>query len=99
MKAVLSSLAQSIPSVMHVTMVLTIILLVFGILGVQIFAGKFAACEEPLWTTKVSCEGHDAMWSNPSVGHFDNVFIVIPRPLDLSVPVSVWFLSPSLADT
>eukprot|EP01064_Diplonema_japonicum_P039661 TRINITY_DN9_c4_g1_i1.p1 TRINITY_DN9_c4_g1~~TRINITY_DN9_c4_g1_i1.p1 ORF type:complete len:1736 (+),score=356.14 TRINITY_DN9_c4_g1_i1:114-5321(+) len=62
MRLVLQSLLASLPSLSHVIVISTLILTIFGIMGVQFFAGRFYACTDVVWSdhsfikTKRECE-------------------------------------------
>lgn len=87
MKLVVNSLLRALPGVIHVLLVQLLFLLIFGILGVQLFMGRFAECTDPSVLTRVNCSGRYThllpngtlgsavrRWSNPDFGHFDDVF-------------------------
>ena len=57
MKMVVNSLLRALPGVANVFLVMTSLLLIFGILGVQLFMGKFAQCTVPGVYTSDECEG------------------------------------------
>merc|ERR1719409_636375 len=46
MKLIITSLVQTLPSVLNVTGVVVVFHLVFAILGMQMFGGKFGACTD-----------------------------------------------------
>lgn len=57
-KTVVNALLESIPSLLNVMLIVLLFLLVFGILGVQLFSGKTGNCSDPLITTwKTECVG------------------------------------------
>ena len=53
--------------------VATFILLIFGILGVQLFAGRFASCSRGEHLDKAACEAVGGLWANPAFGNFDDI--------------------------
>ena len=73
MKVVISLLFKTLPKVVNVLVVSGFILLIFAILGVQLFAGKFASCSIANATTKAACLEQGGLWANPAFGDFDNV--------------------------
>ena len=69
---------RTLPSVVHVIMVCALIMIVFAILGVQLFAGRFAYCISPDPTiaaqmTHEGCTDAGGDWTNPEIGSFDNI--------------------------
>ena len=44
MKLVVNSLLRALPGVANVVLVMLLLMLIFGILGVQLFMGRFAQC-------------------------------------------------------
>eukprot|EP00761_Pharyngomonas_kirbyi_P014924 gb/GECH01014955.1/.p1 GENE.gb/GECH01014955.1/~~gb/GECH01014955.1/.p1 ORF type:complete len:1446 (+),score=208.71 gb/GECH01014955.1/:1-4338(+) len=73
MKVVIDALLESIFSILNVTMVAILIIIVFGIIGVQLFAGKFYSCTDPDITTKDACLNSGNEWIN-APAHFDNIY-------------------------
>ena len=47
-KTVVNSLLESIPALLNVLLIVLLFLLVFGILGIQLFKGKLGRCNDPL---------------------------------------------------
>ena len=45
-KTVVNSLLQSIPALLNVLLIVLLFLLVFGILGIQLFKGKLGNCND-----------------------------------------------------
>jgi len=59
-KTVVNSLLQSIPALLNVLLIVLLFLLVFGILGIQIFKGAMGYCNDrdnPSILTKADCVG------------------------------------------
>lgn len=55
-KTVVNSLLKSIPSLLNVLLIIILFLLVFGILGVQLFKGSISYCnDESITTNKADC--------------------------------------------
>ncbi|XP_030244880.1 sodium channel protein para isoform X6 [Drosophila navojoa] len=80
MKVVVNALVQAIPSIFNVLLVCLIFWLIFAIMGVQLFAGKYFKCED-LNGTKLSheiipnrnaCESENYTWVNSAM-NFDHV--------------------------
>lgn len=73
MKIVLISLLQSIVAILNVIIVQIVILLMFAILGVSLFAGKLYVCSNQEFDTRLQCElagyAWQAIWPN-----FDNIW-------------------------
>ena len=81
--------------------VATFILLIFAILGVQLFSGRFAACSRGEHLDKVACEAVGGLWANPAFGNFDDIAaaalllfemagdlpLPYPLPLALALPL------------
>ncbi|XP_076373626.1 sodium channel protein para-like isoform X3 [Tachypleus tridentatus] len=80
MKVVVNALVQAIPAIMNVLLVCLIFWLIFAIMGVQMFAGKYYRCldsegNRPSVTevpSKKICESKNMTWDNPMI-NFDNV--------------------------
>uniref|UniRef100_A0AAN0LJ60 Multifunctional fusion protein n=3 Tax=Arthropoda TaxID=6656 RepID=A0AAN0LJ60_9ACAR len=81
MRVVVNALVQAIPSIFNVLLVCLIFWLIFAIMGVQLFVGKFAYCEDPetnhivdytIVTNKSDCAAYNMTWTNPMI-NFDNV--------------------------
>lgn len=71
MKLVVQSLLQSIVAIANAGFVLTIIWVVFAILGVSMFGGKFRSCEGLATSSELECEYYGAQWKDAF--NFDNV--------------------------
>lgn len=81
MRVVVNALIQAIPSIFNVLLVCLIFWLIFSIMGVQMFGGKFWRCLDPktreLVTYEVAanrfeCIERNLTWANPQI-NFDNV--------------------------
>lgn len=80
MRVVVNALVQAIPAIFNVLLVCLIFWLIFAIMGVQLFNGKFHKCiddegEKLNWTyipDRASCEQKNFTWFNPLI-NFDNV--------------------------
>lgn len=73
MKIVVTALLESVVAIMNVGIVLLLVWLMFAILGVDLFAGKFYSCEIESIETKDKCEEYGYDWTNKE-HNFDNVF-------------------------
>ena len=80
MKIVVNALLQAIPSICNVFFVCVVFWLIFSIMGVQLFAGKFYKCVDedgerlPVEVTanKTECLAKNYTWENSKI-NFDNV--------------------------
>ena len=81
MRIVVNALVQAIPSIFNVLLVCLIFWLIFAIMGVQLFNGKFHKCIDPddgsrpdfrIIRNKVECYANNFTWEN-SVMNFDHV--------------------------
>ncbi|CAF0833175.1 unnamed protein product [Rotaria sordida] len=76
LKLVAQTLLSSLKSIGHIVIICCIFFLIFGILGVQLFKGKFYYCKGPLAynvTTRQQCEAmSDHRWQNQQY-NFDNL--------------------------
>ena len=73
MRLVIALLLRTMPKVIDICAVSLLFLLIFAILGVQLFAGKFASCSLDGVTTLAACAAAGGVWANPSIGSFDDV--------------------------
>jgi len=65
MKIVVNSLLSSIPMLTNVFLVSTLFYYVFGILAVQLMAGKLSVCSLTQFRTKVLCLAGKGKWIHP----------------------------------
>jgi hypothetical protein len=80
LQVVVNALVQAIPSIFNVLLVCLVFWLVFGIMGVTLFSGRFRSCLDgdgkyANVTDKASCEANKHLnytWSNAIVT-FDHV--------------------------
>jgi voltage-gated sodium channel type II alpha len=80
LRVVVNSLIRSIPSVINVVLICIVFWLVFSILGVQFFAGKFYKCvyanetrvSYDIVANKTECLAKNLTWMNSRI-NFDNV--------------------------
>ena len=66
MRMVLKSVALSVGAMANVSAVLLLVFVVFGILGVQIFAGRFYRCDDPTVPNKRRASGRTCIQSPAS---------------------------------
>lgn len=77
MKLIVNALLASIPNMTNVAAVCFLFLLIFAIMGVDQFKGKFYKCsldDSPEIVTKQNCLDLDGEWIN-TTENFDNVAI------------------------
>ncbi|XP_037879739.1 sodium channel protein para isoform X24 [Glossina fuscipes] len=80
MRVVVNALVQAIPSIFNVLLVCLIFWLIFAIMGVQLFAGKYFKCVDDNGTTlsheiipnKNACDSENLTWENSAM-NFDHV--------------------------
>ena len=72
MRVVVKALFQSILALLNVMIVILIIWLLFAILGVSLFGGKFYSCENRALETQFECEEYGYTWVK-AYANFDNV--------------------------
>ncbi|XP_068153749.1 sodium channel protein para isoform X44 [Drosophila tropicalis] len=80
MRVVVNALVQAIPSIFNVLLVCLIFWLIFAIMGVQLFAGKYFKCEDTNGTklsheiipNRNACESENYTWVNSAM-NFDHV--------------------------
>ncbi|XP_058457327.1 sodium channel protein para isoform X42 [Malaya genurostris] len=80
MRVVVNALVQAIPSIFNVLLVCLIFWLIFAIMGVQLFAGKYFKCVDSNKTTlsheiipdDVACKSENYTWENSPM-NFDHV--------------------------
>mmetsp|Transcript_43521 Transcript_43521/g.105631 ORF Transcript_43521/g.105631 Transcript_43521/m.105631 type:complete len:2203 (+) Transcript_43521:102-6710(+) len=98
MRLVVNSLLMALPGVIHVLLIQLLFLLIFGILGVQLFMGRFADCTDASILLREDCTGTftyvdvngteltaTRRWQNPDIGHFDDVFSAILTLFEMSM--------------
>lgn len=82
MQVVVNALIQAIPSIFHVLLVCLVFWLIFAIMGVQLFGGRFWHCIDEdgnnlnisIVNNETDCHNLNYTWVNPAV-NFDNFFI------------------------
>nr|WQE97497.1 voltage-gated sodium channel [Varroa destructor] len=80
MRVVVNALVQAIPAIFNVLLVCLIFWLIFSIMGVQMFAGRFYHCVDAnnsqlnstFIPNKEACINNNFTWKNPMI-NFDNV--------------------------
>ncbi len=78
LRVVVDLFIKTLPAVGNVMLVVLLFSVVFGILGVQLFAGTFASCRHPderiaSSGTRAACTRDGGEWVNPAIGSFDNI--------------------------
>ena len=92
---------MAIPAIINVLLVCVVFWLIFSIMGVQFFAGKFYKCldsdgeilERSVVKTKAECLANNYTWKNSQVT-FDNVgagYLALFQVVSTSF-VTYWFL-------
>lgn len=72
MKLVIKAMIQSLAALLNVGVVLILVWLMFAILGVSLFGGKFYSCSNPSLKTRDECEKYGNDWETYDP-NFDNV--------------------------
>ncbi|XP_061392197.1 sodium channel protein para isoform X20 [Musca vetustissima] len=80
MKVVVNALVQAIPSIFNVLLVCLIFWLIFAIMGVQLFAGKYFKCKDgndtvlshEIIPNRNACKSENYTWENSAM-NFDHV--------------------------
>ena len=78
LRLVVDLFIKTLPSVGNVIMVVLLFCVVFGILGVQLFAGRLAFCasadpDVAALPHGEACEAAGGVWGNPAMGSFDSI--------------------------
>lgn len=76
-KTVVNALLESIPSLLNVMLIVLLFLLVFGILGVQLFSGKVGYCND---------SESDIVWKKDCIGNYNTTTIVNNTEVLTEVP-------------
>jgi hypothetical protein len=81
LKMVVRTLLESVKGIMNVSLICLISFIIFGILAVQLFGGKFQSCTDPEVNTRAECTGSyfDAVHGNRS---FPRTWRSEPRNFD-----------------
>ena len=72
-RIVISTLVNSVVPLRNLIIIILGVFMLFGILGVQLFAGTFWKCTEMRFITKIDCEAAGADWVIPR-RNFDNLY-------------------------
>lgn len=98
MQLVVATLVQTMPQIMNIILFGVFQFVVFGILGVQLFGGRFWRCTDPSVGHLIECKGTfesmagvatERKWVN-SVFNFDNIFQAM-LSLFVVVTMDKWF--------
>lgn len=73
MKKVVTSLFMAVPQCANVSLLMGMFVLVFAIVGVQLFKGKFYECTDGMSPSRAECLAAGGRWVNPPFGNFDHV--------------------------
>jgi hypothetical protein len=71
MQIIFKSITLSLAAMANVSMVVLLMMVIFAILGVQLFHGKFWHCTDPGVSWKHECEG---LWLDPKHGQVSTTF-------------------------
>eukprot|EP00494_Astrolonche_serrata_P031441 UN31710 len=83
MKVVVTALIKSLKPISHVCLIALLNYFIFGIIGIQLFKGRFGKCENYdnpdniTIQTKDDCKALGGDWVNPECGYFDNIMYSI----------------------
>ena len=80
-KVIVDALTFALPSIANVLMFIVVTMIIFGILGVNLFKGVYRECMDiehdykrmPHYTRE-ACLSHNFTWENPNMQNFDNIF-------------------------
>jgi len=85
LKVVVNALLASLPGLGHVLAVAGLFWLIFGILGMALFMGKFGYCEDDATPglTRAECEAAGGTWARHDQ-HFDNILAAMCTLFEMS---------------
>lgn len=72
LRLVLGTLAHSVAPLRHLVAIIFAVFTVWGILGVQLFKGKFYSCADATYVTMSNCTAAGHRWQNAPL-HFDHL--------------------------
>ena len=72
LRVVFYAFARSVIPLRNILVLAFIITLLWGLLGVQLFNGKFYRCSDPTYTIIANCTAAGQLWMNAPL-HFDNM--------------------------
>jgi hypothetical protein len=77
---------RALPRMFDVVVLCAVLSIVYAILGVQLFAGKFGRCdnEGSQVNTRSGCLASGRTWSNPPFGDFDHIGSALLRLFEIS---------------
>lgn len=81
MKIVVTALIQSTSGILNVVIVVVIVWLMFAILGVSVFAGKFGICTSPAGVELYDLSKNDCEAGGNSFIHYDSNFNNVIRAM------------------
>ena len=76
MKIVVIALLESVGAIVNTIIVILLVWLMFAILGVSLFSGKFYSCSVHGFDSKDACEDAGHTWENAD-SNFDNLYEAI----------------------
>ena len=64
LKMIINALLDSMGSIMNVLIVIAVVYLIFAIIGVNLFSGRFFYCTQNMYVyhTQIECEMHAGLW-------------------------------------
>jgi hypothetical protein len=91
MRVVLKSVSLSIAAMVNVSIVMLMFFVIFGILGVQVFNGRFYRCNDPSAVDMESCVGlyYDAATGAPTIRRWKNGYLNFDNLLNALVSLFV----------
>jgi Ca2+-binding EF-hand superfamily protein len=101
LNVIVSTVKQALPAVMPVLALIASTFLVFAILGMNLFSGKFWHCEPNIQLSRDQCTLQNQTWVNRNY-HYDDVFsasesLFIVWTLQGWVPLMYWSMDVSAA--
>ena len=83
-KVIVDALTYALPSIANVIMFILVTMIIFGILGVNLFKGVYRECmdierdyKRMPYHTPEDCMSHNFTWENPTMQNFDNIFFAL----------------------
>ena len=85
MRVVINALFKTIPAMGNVLLIMAMVWLIFGILSVQLYAGRFYSCSKasPTIIDRTSCLAEGGEWTNAR-SNFDNIFNAVLTLFEVS---------------
>ena len=98
LKQVVNSLFRAIPAVLNVAQICFLILIVYGLFGMQFLMGRLGHCNDDTKLTRDTCVGSftnedgatlPRWWGNPDVASFDNIGMAMLTLFEMST-LEMW---------